>query len=163
MRWCGIFLLSLCIVVNTLLISYFYSLYVKEKLLRDKPNEFSQDLLDYYWYLYRNAIVSESILTILSCTASVCLLICTIARLYKFAQVQNGFFFEQKSIYLPQTILHIFLIATQGFFYILQASTEVFNFNDEQLWKKVFCVNVVLNGMMDIVLSCWICTLIYDV
>jgi hypothetical protein len=90
-------------------------------------------------------------------------LFCTLVRLQKFAQKQNGFFFEEKSIYLPQTLFHCFLICSQALLYMMQAVAEISSEVVSKATMQVFCVNILLNGILDLVLMCWICTLIYDV
>ena len=45
----------------------------------------------------------------------------------------------------------------------MQAVAEISSEVVSKATMQVFCVNILLNGILDLVLMCWICTLIYDV
>jgi hypothetical protein len=46
---------------------------------------------------------------------------------------------------------------------MMQAVAEISSEVVSKATMQVFCLNILLNGILDLVLMCWICTLIYDV
>lgn len=45
----------------------------------------------------------------------------------------------------------------------MQAVAEISSEVVSKATMQILCLNILLNGILDLVLMCWICTLIYDV